>query len=50
MASERIEIITGHPTEGLLEPSCWYGKLFIDNRKCASAFNEYHKQKRTVCN
>ncbi|MDO7599461.1 MAG: GXWXG domain-containing protein, partial [Flavobacteriaceae bacterium] len=25
-----FEIITGHPMEGLLEPSGWYGKLFID--------------------
>jgi hypothetical protein len=24
------EILTGHPIDGLLEPSGWYGKLFID--------------------
>lgn len=24
------EITTGHPMEGLLEPSGWYGKLFVD--------------------
>ncbi|HKK74664.1 MAG TPA: DUF4334 domain-containing protein [Saprospiraceae bacterium] len=25
-----FEILTGHPIDGLLEPSGWYGKLFAD--------------------
>ena len=41
-----FEIVTGHKIEGLLEPSGWYGKLFVDAEQVHPLLFETRNKKK----